>query len=173
MDLVILCSSRVFVELKNAHVLQVLSLEKEKHGNDFWRVCQNPSSLQAHVNYRHPLLEISQSRSLTAPEGQKENCRVCAQKKSVGRWRASPTLQLSHSSEDTEGLPASSCSFSQGCPVVGGGSRNSEPPGWLPGQQDNTLFLKEVGCLDVQREKEDAHWGVHGERWVRVKLNLS
>lgn len=54
-----------------------------------------------------------------------------------------------------------------------GGVETVEPPGWLPGQQDNTLFVKEVGCMDVQREKEDALWDVHGERWVRVKLNLA
>ena len=38
------------------------------------------------------------------------------------------------------------------------------PPNWLPGQQGNLLFVKEVECPGGWRAKKDDLLGVHGEK---------
>lgn len=113
LDVGILCSGCVLIELQNLRVLQVLPLEVG------WGLLESlswvPRVWEPMGTIYTSLLETSQGKSSLLQKGK----RVHAWKERVSRWSESPTRQLSHFLEDAEDLSA------QGSPVVGGENRSS------------------------------------------------
>lgn len=128
----------------------------------FGGFAMSPSSLGANVNYIHFSSRDFSRKELTAPERQENTGGYMPGRKG---WvdGVSPTLQLSH-------FWRMQTFLHKGVLWLEGRAEAAGPPRWLPGEQGNTLFVKEVDCPDGWGAKQDAHLGVHGER---LKPNLA
>lgn len=150
-------SNHVLAEMKNSHVLHVLSLE-QSIVRTFGEFVLSPSSLWTHVNYRHSSPRDSSRQEAHCTREAKENYKVHAWKKRVGRqshphshypilWR----------------MQKFSFSLTPAAPLNGAlwleeGVEAVKWPRWLSGQQCNMLLVKEIWCLDAWKAKEDAIW---------------